>query len=70
MIIRQHIAAGRVEQSILDYVIVNEELYTQLEEIIIDDERIHVLTKYATTMGVQQLGDTLSLEEHECQACY
>ena len=51
MITRQHIAAGRVEQSILDYVIVNEELYTQLEEIIIDDERIHVLTKYATTMG-------------------
>ena len=50
MITRQHIAAGRAEQSILDYVIVNEELYTQLEEIIIDDERIHVLTKYATTM--------------------
>lgn len=58
LITRQRTAAGRVEKSILDYVIVSEELYTQLEEMIIDDERIHVLTKYATTMGVQRLSES------------
>ena len=36
-ITRQQQAAGRVEKSILEYVIVSEELYTQLEEMIIDD---------------------------------
>ena len=58
LITRQRAAAGRVEKSILDYVIVSEELYNQLEEMIIDDERIHVLTKYATTMGVQKLSES------------
>ena len=54
LITRQRTAAGRIEKSILDYVVVSEELYTQLEEMIIDDERIHALTKYATTMGAQK----------------
>ena len=42
----------------MEYVIVSEELYTQLEEMIIDDVRKHFLTKYVTTMGVQKLSES------------
>ena len=52
IITRQRIAAGRLEKSILDYIIVSEEIYGQLEEMLIDEERSHVLTKYASTKGV------------------
>ena len=58
LITRQRTAAGRVEQSILDYLIVSEELYNQLIEMVIDDKRTHVLTKYATTMGVQRRSES------------
>ena len=39
IITRQRIAAGRTEKSILDYIIVSEELYGQLVEMLIDEER-------------------------------
>ena len=35
-------AAGKVKKSILDFVIVSEELYTKLEEMIIDDESMNM----------------------------
>ena len=38
MITRQQTSVGRVDKSILDYVIVSEELCNQLEEMIIHDE--------------------------------
>ena len=53
-ITRQRIAAGRLEISILDYIIVSEELLSHLEGMLIDEDRIHVLTKYATTKGFQR----------------
>ena len=42
----------------LDYIIVSEELFAHLEEITIDEDRIHVLTKYATTMGLKKLSES------------
>ena len=53
-ITRQRDAAGRLDISILDYVIVSEELINHLEDMVIDEERIYVLTKYASTKGVQK----------------
>ena len=38
LITRQQTSVGRVDKSILDYVIVSEELCNQLEEMIIHDE--------------------------------
>ena len=57
-ITRHRVAAGRTEKSVLDYIIVSEELFAHLEEMIIDEDRIHVLTKYATTMGHQKLSES------------
>ena len=51
LITRQRCAAGRVERSVLDYVIVSESLNSYVKEMIIDDQRSHVLTKYASTKG-------------------
>ena len=58
LIIRQRLAAGNVEKSILDYIIVSEDLFNQLEEMLVDEERSHVLTKYATTMGIQKKSES------------
>ena len=40
------------------YIIVSEELLSHLEEMLIDEDRIHVLTKYATTKGVQRKSES------------
>ena len=47
LITRQRSVAGRLERSIVDYVIVSEGIGSQLEKMIIDDQRAHVLTKHA-----------------------
>ena len=44
----------RVEKSVIDYVIVCEVLKSYLEEMIIDEDRIHVLTKYASRKGIKK----------------
>ena len=36
----------------------SEELLSHLDEILIDEDRIHVLTKYATTKGVQRKSES------------
>ena len=40
-----------IEQSILDYIIVCEDMKLNFESMHIDDNRIHVLTKYSTKKG-------------------
>ena len=37
--------------AILDYVLVCKQLYQFFEKMVIDEERIYTLTKYATTKG-------------------
>ena len=46
------------EISILDYIIVSEGLHNNILEVIIDEERSHVLTKYASTTGKQKKSES------------
>ena len=43
-----------VEKSILDYVIVCPGLYSHFVEMVIDEGRLHTLTKYASTKGCKR----------------
>ena len=51
-ITRHRATKNGLEQSIIDYVIVCETLYSKLVKMLIDEDRIHTLTKYASTRGV------------------
>ena len=48
VVTRERLAGGKVECSVIDYIIVCEDMKEYLEEMIIDDQRIHVLTKYGS----------------------
>ena len=54
-----------VEKSVIDYVIVCAEMKNYLEEMMIDDDRTHVLTKYASTKGLKR--NTVS--DHNIMVC-
>ena len=47
VITRERKTLNNVERSVIDYVILCEDLNSYLEEMLIDEDRIHVLTKYA-----------------------
>ena len=42
-----------VEKSVIDYIIVCDVLKDYFESMTVDEERLHVLTKYASTKGTQ-----------------
>ena len=44
----------RVEKSVIDYLITCDVLAAYLDEMIIDEERIHVLTKFASSKGFRK----------------
>ena len=46
VITRERITVNNIERSIIDYIIVCEEMKQFLEEMFIDEDRIHVLTRY------------------------
>ena len=46
------------EKSVLDYIIFCEKLFQYFENMIIDDERTHVLTKYVTTKGFKKKSES------------
>ena len=46
------------EKSILNYIIVCETLFLKLVKMLIDDERIHTLTKYVSTRGRVQKSES------------
>ena len=50
-ITRHRMTKKSLETSILDYIIVCDILKAYFEEMIIDEDRTHVLTKYASTKG-------------------
>ena len=52
-ITRQRKTKNKVEQSVLDYIIVCDVLKNYFESMSIDENRSHVLTKYASTKGVK-----------------
>ena len=54
-ITRNRMAKEINEKSILDYIIVCENLSDYLEQMVIDEKRHFPLTKYATTKGVKRL---------------
>ena len=45
VITRERVTTNKTERSVLDYIIVCDKLKEYLEEMIIDEDRIHVLTK-------------------------
>jgi hypothetical protein len=53
IITRQRKTRNKVEQSVLDYIIVCDVLKNYFERMSIDENRYHVLTKYASTKGVK-----------------
>ena len=54
VITRERRTTLKVEKSVIDYVIMCESMKNYLEEMTIDDDRIHVLTKYASSRGLKK----------------
>ena len=54
IITRERVTTLNVEKSVIDYVIVCSGLKDFLEEMIVDEDRTHVLTKYASTLGIKR----------------
>ena len=55
LVTRKRITKTTVEESIIDFVIMSEDLSQDLESIVIDDQRQHVLTKITKTRkGITQ----------------
>ena len=46
VITRERITATNTERSVIDYIIICEDMKKFLEEMIIDEDRVHVLTKH------------------------
>ena len=46
LITRERKTVEKTEKSVIDFIILCEDLKEYLEEIVIDDERVHALTKY------------------------
>ena len=51
VITRHRVTVNRTEESVIDYIVVCDTFATFLEEMVIDEKRIHVLTKYASKKG-------------------
>ena len=54
VITRERITKARVEKSVIDFIIVCGKMKEFVKSMMIDDERIHVLTKYASKTGVRK----------------
>ena len=54
-ITRNRMTKDSNEKSIIDYILVCENLSNYLEQMLIDEERHFPLTKYATSKGVKKL---------------
>ena len=55
-ITRKRITKNTIEESIIDFVILSQDLKKEVESIIIDDERNHVLTRMSKTKkGVEKV---------------
>ena len=52
VVTRERVTIERVEKSVIDFILCCEELASLLEEMVIDDKRTHVLTKFASAKGV------------------
>ena len=48
VITRERISGDKIEKAVLDYIVIFEQMKEFLEQVIVDEERIHVLTKYIT----------------------
>ena len=49
IVTRKRVTINSIEESIIDFVILSEDLLTEVKSIKIDDEREHVLTKISKT---------------------
>ena len=47
VITRERISGDKIEKAVLDYIVICEQMKEFLEQVIVDEERIHVLTKYS-----------------------
>ena len=50
---RDRVAGDNHEQSVIDYIVACDTLAELLDEMLIDEERLHVLTKFANKKKVQ-----------------
>ena len=64
-ITRQRIAGNNLEKSVLDYIIVCEEMSENVAEMSIDEDRIHTLTRYMKSKNKQKIIPTAP----QCVAC-
>ena len=55
VITRHRVTKENEEKAILDYMLTCDRLASFLEYLMIDDQRISPLTKYATTKGVKKV---------------
>ena len=58
IITRYAVKDGKEEKAVLDYFIVCDKLVKFVTKMTIDEKRIHVLTKYCTTKGQQEIVET------------
>ena len=65
VITRERVTSATVEKSVIDYVIVCSDMKNYLEAMLVDDDRIHVLTKYAGTKGCKKK----VLSDHNILVC-
>ena len=49
VITRRRVTTDNVEESIINFVIMSEDLSNEVEEILVDDSREHVLTRLTKT---------------------
>ena len=56
-ITRERVVLGNTEKAILDYILICERMKAFLDEIMIDEDRLHVLTKYSSKKRKTVLSD-------------
>ena len=54
VITRERVTKERVEKAVIDYVIVCDKLKEFVESMFVDENRLHVLTKYASKKGIRK----------------
>ena len=54
VITRERVTKDRVERAVIDFVIVCAEMKEFVKSMLVDEKRIHVLTKYASKRGIQK----------------
>ena len=55
VITRKNVTSIRTEQSVLDYFIVCKDFFSLVSNLTVDEDRVHVMTKFSTKAGVKRI---------------